>query len=61
MYENWINWSKDVLYPNGIHLENEHNKLGRLYIAEAQKELGTEYKIRFSPSPSARMYANFDS
>lgn len=60
-YGKWIDWSKDVLRSNGIQMEDEHNKLGQLLTEEVQKELGTEYKIIFSPSSSARMYNNFDS
>ena len=60
-YGDWMDWDKDVLLPNGVQMEDEHNKIGQLLTAEAQKELGTEYNIRFSPSSSARMYANFDS
>jgi len=56
-YGKWINWHKDVLCPNGLQLEDEHNKLGQLLTEEVRKELGPEYKIRFSPSSSAKMYA----
>ncbi|MCZ2259614.1 hypothetical protein [Sporosarcina sp. G11-34] len=60
-YEDWMDWEKDVLLLNGVQMEDEHNKIGQLLTAEAKKELGTEYSIRFSPSSSARMYSNFDS
>lgn len=59
-YGEWIDWSNDVLRTNGIQMEEEHNKLGKILTEKVQNELGTEYKIRFSPSSSARMYTNFD-
>lgn len=60
-YGNWINWSKDMLYSNGVQMEDEHNKMGELLTVAVREELGEEYKVRFSPSSSARMYAAPDS
>ncbi|ARF17831.1 hypothetical protein [Sporosarcina ureae] len=60
-YGDWIDWSKDVLCSNGVQMEDEHNKMGELLTVEVRKELGEEYKVRFSPSSSARMYARHDS
>ena len=60
-YGEWIDWNKDVLCHNGLQMEDEHNKMGELLTVEVRKELGEEYKVRFSPSSSARMYANLDS
>jgi len=42
-------------------MEDEHNKMGELLSVEVRKEFGEEYKMRFSPSSSARMYAKFNS
>ncbi|WP_199445794.1 hypothetical protein [Bacillus weihaiensis] len=56
----WINWSKDTLRPNGIELENEYNKLGQHLTKKVKIELGPNYKVRFSPSSSARMYAGLE-
>ncbi|XQY92455.1 hypothetical protein ACNRWW_03145 [Metabacillus sp. HB246100] len=56
----WINWSKDTLRPNGIELENEYNKLGQHLTEKVKIELGPNYKVRFSPSSSARMYAGLE-
>lgn len=60
-YGEWIDWNKDVLCSKGIQMEDEHNKMGELLTEEVLKELGDKYKVRFSPSSSARMYANLNS
>lgn len=60
-YGEWMDWSKDMLCSNGIQMEEEHNKTGELLTVEVRNELGDEYKVRFSPSSSTRMYANRDS
>ncbi len=60
-YGAWIDWNKDLLYSNGIQLEDEHNKMGELLTIEVRKELGNQYQVRFSPSSSARYYAHFNS
>lgn len=57
-YGKWMDWSKDVLYSNGVQMEDEHNKMGELLTIEVQKELGEKYKVTFSPSSSAKIYAN---
>lgn len=59
-YGKWIDWSKDTLRSNGIELENECNKLGLLLTDKVKKALGAKYKVSFSPSSSARMYAGLD-
>jgi hypothetical protein len=59
-YGKWIDWSSDTLRPNGIELENKHNKLGQQLTEKEKKELGAEYKMKFSPSSSARRYASFE-
>ncbi|QOR64995.1 hypothetical protein IM538_14225 [Cytobacillus suaedae] len=60
MYGEWIDWSKDKLRSNGIELEDKHNKLGQQLTVKVKKELGSRYKVEFSPSSSARMYAGLD-
>jgi hypothetical protein len=60
-YGEWIDWNKDVLYSNGVQMEDEHNKNGERLTVDVRTELGEEYKVRFSPSSSARMYANSKS
>jgi len=57
MYGIWVDWSKDSLYPNGIALENDHNNLGKQLTEKVKKEIGTKYRVKFSPSSSARRYA----
>lgn len=59
-YGEWIDWDEDKLLPNGIELEEEHNKQGLTLTEEAEKELEGKYRIKFSPSTMARMYANKD-
>lgn len=61
MYGNWINWNKDILRPGGIHMENEHNKRGKFLTEKVQKELGMKYKVKFTPSSSAKMYASLNT
>lgn len=59
-YGDWMDWDKDLLLPNGVQLENEHNKIGESLTLAVRNEFGKEYNVRFSPSSSARMYANRD-
>ena len=54
----WIDWDEDKLLPNGIELEEEHNKQGLNITEKVKKELEGKYRIKFSPSTMARMYAN---
>lgn len=60
-YGKWIHWEQDVLYPNGIQMEDEHNEMGEQLTIEVRKELSEVYQVRFSPSSSARMYARLGS
>jgi hypothetical protein len=60
MYGEWIDWNKDTLRSNGIELENKHNKLGEQLTEKVKKELGAKYKVRFSPSTSARLYSGLE-
>ncbi|WNS82453.1 hypothetical protein RRU94_22185 [Domibacillus sp. DTU_2020_1001157_1_SI_ALB_TIR_016] len=57
-YGEWIDWDKDKLLPNGIEFEVEHNRQGMELTEKAKKELEGKHKIKFSPSTSARRYAN---
>lgn len=57
-YGEWIDWDKDGIIPNGIKLEDEHNKQGLNLTNQVQKELHGQYKVSFSPSIFARRYAN---
>ncbi|OHR66945.1 hypothetical protein HMPREF3291_00795 [Bacillus sp. HMSC76G11] len=60
MYGELIDWDKDTLRPGGIELENTHNKLGEQLTEKVKKELGTKYKVTFSPSSTTRLYARLD-
>ena len=55
-YGTWIDWKKDKLVPNGIELEEAHNKRGEQLTEKVKKEIGGQYKIRFSASTMARVY-----
>jgi hypothetical protein len=55
-YGDWIDWSKDKLVPNGVELEEEHNKIGRELTKKVKKELGEKYVIEFSPATMAESY-----
>lgn len=59
-YGEWMDWNKDLLLPDGVLLENEHNRRGELLTAAVRYEFGEKYKVRFSPSSSAKMYADRD-
>ncbi|WP_141430638.1 hypothetical protein [Bacillus sp. 03113] len=56
-YGEWIDWDKDVLLPNGIVLEKEFNARGLILTEKVKQEIGDQYKIKFSPSSSTRLYA----
>ncbi|GAA0381641.1 hypothetical protein [Bacillus horti] len=58
LYGEWIDWEKDKLLPNGVELEEEHNKQGMNLTEKIKKELEGKYSIKFSPSIVANMYAN---
>ncbi|KMK76614.1 hypothetical protein AB990_09635 [Alkalihalobacillus pseudalcaliphilus] len=57
-YGEWIDWQKDVLLPNGIRLEEQHNQAGFKLTEKIKSELQADFHVIFSPSSSARMYAN---
>lgn len=56
-YGDWIDWDKDKLLPNGIELEEEFNQMGVALIEKVKQELSDKYKVKYSPSMSARSYA----
>lgn len=57
-YGKWINWEKDKLIPNGIEMEEEHNKQGAKLTEKLKVELSGTYGIKFSLSTMARSYVN---
>ena len=57
-YGEWIDWNKDSLAPNGIEMEEIHNKQGEKLTEKVVKELRGKYSIKFSPSTMARRYTN---
>ncbi|NMH68234.1 hypothetical protein HF072_05515 [Bacillus sp. RO3] len=56
-YGKWIDWSLDQLIPNGIAMEEEHNKQGQQVTDRTKGELGGKYRITFSASTMGRRYA----
>ncbi|ASF41534.1 hypothetical protein CEH05_16600 [Halobacillus halophilus] len=52
----WIDWDKDGIVPNGVKLEEEHNKEGLKLTEKVQKELEGRYNVSFSPSTFAKEY-----
>ncbi|MEK4715606.1 hypothetical protein MKY15_22385 [Sporosarcina sp. FSL K6-1540] len=57
-YGKWIDWDKDGVFPNGIELEEEHNKQGMYLTEKLRGELEDKYKVSFSPSTFARRRAD---
>lgn len=57
-YGEWIDWDNDGIHPNGIELEEEHNKQGLKLTEKVKKELEGKYKVTFSPSTFAKTQAN---
>ncbi|WP_235991659.1 hypothetical protein [Metabacillus schmidteae] len=55
-YGEWIDWDKDRLRNKGIEIEEEFNKLGVVLAERVKQEIGNNYKIKFFPSTSARLY-----
>lgn len=55
-YGDWIDWDKENLLPNGIQLEEEHNKIGLNLTEKVKDELDGEYRILFSPSTLLKTY-----
>ncbi len=57
-YGEWIDWDTDNLIPDGIEMEEEHNKLGGKLTKKVKDELRGKYRVKFSTSTMARSYAN---
>lgn len=55
-YGEWIDWSKNKLLPNGIELEEKHNRSGRELTEKVKKELGEEYNVKYSPATMTENY-----
>jgi len=56
-YGEWIDWDIDKLLPKGIELEDKFNQIGVTLTEKVKQELGDKYKVKYSPSTSARFYA----
>lgn len=57
-YGEWIDWENDGIIPNGIELEENHNKQGLYLTEKVIEELEGKYKVSFSPSTFAKRHAN---
>ncbi|MDV2686494.1 hypothetical protein RYX56_19165 [Alkalihalophilus lindianensis] len=57
-YGEWIDWDLDKLIPNGVEMEEKHNKQGDYLTEKVKRELKGKYKIRFSTSTMGRSYQN---
>lgn len=57
-YGEWIDWDIDKLIPDGIEMEEEHNKQGAKLTEKVKTELRGKYRIKFSSSTMAGSYAN---
>ncbi|MGE6753800.1 hypothetical protein ACQKFO_10145 [Rossellomorea sp. NPDC071047] len=55
-YGKWIDWDSDKIIPNGIQMEEEHNRQGEILTESAEQELGGKYGITFSPSTMGGSY-----
>ncbi|MGI8314264.1 hypothetical protein [Halobacillus mangrovi] len=55
-YGEWIDWDNGGIVPNGVKLEEEHNKEGLKLTEKVQKELEGKYNVLFSPSTFAKEY-----
>ncbi|MBH0229356.1 hypothetical protein [Halobacillus yeomjeoni] len=55
-YGGWIDWERDGIVPNGIELEEDHNKEGLKLTEKLQKELEGEYKVSFTPSTFSKAF-----
>ena len=53
-YGKWIDWENGEVVPNGVELEEKHNKVGLKLTEKVQKELVGKYKVSFSPSTFAK-------
>lgn len=57
-YGEWIDWANDGIVPNGIELEEVHNKQGVKLTEKVKKELEGKYKVSFKPSTFAKRHEN---
>lgn len=55
-YGKWIDLDTDTIVDNGIELENKHNSEGLKIYEKLKYELGTKYKLIFSPSTTVKLY-----
>lgn len=55
-YGGWIDWDKDKLLPKGIEMEDVFNQIGVALTEKVKQELRDKYKVKYSPSSSARSY-----
>ncbi|WP_235816470.1 hypothetical protein [Bacillus massilinigeriensis] len=55
-YGKWIDWDKDTLLLNGIDLEDQFNQMGVALTEKVKQDLGGKYKVKYTPSKSARNY-----
>ena len=57
-YGEWIDWDIDELIPDGIEMEEEHNKQGAKLTEKVKNELRGKYRVKFFTSTMPRSYAN---
>ncbi|MGP4074802.1 hypothetical protein [Halobacillus sp. K22] len=55
-YGEWVDWDSDGIVPNGVKLEEAHNKEGLKLAEKVQKELEGRYNVSYSPSTFAKEY-----
>ena len=47
IYGEWMDWEIDLFIPNGIEMEEEHNKLGANLTEKVKRELSDKYIKNF--------------
>ncbi|MEL3973338.1 hypothetical protein AAEO50_13705 [Rossellomorea oryzaecorticis] len=57
-YGKWIDWDTDKITPNGIEMEEAHNREGEILTKQTKQELKNNYRMTFSPSTMGRSYAS---
>ncbi|WP_413381766.1 hypothetical protein [Alkalihalobacillus sp. 1P02AB] len=55
-YGKWIDWEQDKLKPNGMKMEDEHNKIGESLTVKVKEELQDVLNVSFSPTKIADIY-----
>jgi hypothetical protein len=60
-YGKWIGLNIDKFLPNGVKMENEFNKIRVALTHKVKQELKDNYKVKYSPSTSARFYAHSEN